>query len=135
MSNMNQSTSSDTKLATSAMMNEGSPVHGQMREAFGQSVHDVAEDARLSVVKAVQSAADKLKDFDAGQWRATEATNSYAHKISAKLDKFSSMLAGKDSMDIADDLKSMAKKYQTPLIVSGLALAFLMFRPGRSHNS
>jgi hypothetical protein len=135
MTDFNQNASSDTKMAASAMMNEGSPAHGHIRQALGSSVHDVAEEARLSVVKAVQSAAEKLKGFDAGQWRATEATNSYAHKISAKLDQFSSMLAGKDSMDIADDVKSLAKKYQTPLIVSGLALMFLMFRPGRNHKS
>lgn len=135
MSDLNPISSTGAKDAASTLMNAGSSAHGHMREALGHSVHDVAEDARLSVVKAVQSAADKLKDFDAGKWRATEATNSYAHKISAKLDQFSSMLAGKDSMDIADDVKSMAKKYQTPLIISGLALAYMIFRPTRSHNS
>jgi hypothetical protein len=135
MSDMNQSTSSNTKISASTTHSDGSSGPGHIREALGNTVHDAAEEARLSVVKAVQSAANKLKNFDAGQWRATEATNSYTHKISAKLDQFSSMLAGKDSIDIADDMKSMAKKYQTPLIISGLAIAYMMFRPNRSHSN
>jgi hypothetical protein len=113
---------------------DGSTEHGHIREAIGQSVHDMAEDARMSVVKAIHSAAEKLNGVNAGKWRATEATNSYAHKISAKLEKFSSMLADKDSSEIADDVTTMAKKYRTPLIIGGLAIAYMMLRSGRSNH-
>jgi hypothetical protein len=126
------STSPTMSTNTATGKAENGAEHGHIREAIGQSVHDMAEDARLSVVKAIQTAAEKLNNVNAGKWKATEATNSYAHKISAKLDKFSSMLADKDSSEIAADVKSLAKKYQTPLIIGGLALAYMAFRSGRS---
>jgi hypothetical protein len=135
MTDLNTNMSAGNKSSASSMINEGSPTHGHIRDAVGKSVHDIAEEARISVANAVHTAAEKLRNVDAGAWRATEATNSYAHKISSKLEKFSSMLADKDSMDISHDVSSMAKKYQTPLIMGGLALAYLMFRPGNGHRS
>jgi hypothetical protein len=99
-----------------------------LKERIGNSVYDAAEEARLSVVKAIESAADRLRGF---KFEGSSKDHSYMAKVAGKLDSLSRTLGGKDALEIADDVKGFAKKYQTPLIIGGAAVAYLMFRSGR----
>lgn len=106
-----------------------------VKESFGQSVYEIAEDARHSVVKAINAAARTLQDLKMSGSHTADGAGKYVTNLSTKLDHLSKRLADKDSVEIGEDITGYAKKYQTPLIVGGLALAYMMFRPSWNTKS
>jgi hypothetical protein len=102
--------------------------NGSFKDRIGNTVYDAAEDARHSIVKAIESAAEKLRGF---KFEGTSKDHSYMAKVAGKLDHLSRSLGGKDALEIAEDVKGFAKKYRTPLLIGSAAIAYFIFRPGR----
>ena len=96
-----------------------------IRDKISTSAHEVAEDARLSVVKAIETAATKLHHFKNSQ---NDHVDGYVNKLAVKLDHFAERLGNKDTVEIAEQIIDSAKKYQIPLILGGLALGYMALK-------
>ena len=95
-------------------------------DKVGTAAYDVAEEARRHVASAIEHASDSLRKFSNG---SGEHGDGYIARLSDKLKTVGDALSSKDSLELAEDARGLAKKYQTPLIVAGLALAVLALRP------
>lgn len=116
---------SDMKTTAKDALHTGEGAMEKIRSSISNSAYDTAEDARRSVVNAIEAAARKLHNFKSdGYFNA----DTYIDSLAKKLDHFSKMLADKDAIEIAEDVKATAKQYHTPLILGGLALGYMAIR-------
>ncbi len=104
------------------------------KNTLSNSVYEIAEDARLSVVKAIHSAAKTLQDLKENGAHKADGAGHYVTTLASRLDHLSKRLGDKDAVEIGEDAKELAKRYQTPLILGGLALAYWMLKPNWSNR-